>query len=211
MCTWALASVNSFVLLRSIAFIFVIMSSFWDESSLQLAKRRERDRGRERGREGGKEDERERGLVNWNRVSRLAKRGLLVKVHCFWPDPSGACLIFHFQYDSPPHSSTLVHLYDSSCCMTLCSELLGEAVRSWEPELGLKESFNGQTLTTLPALKLSCVYHIALFKGVGQCPEVTQGCQIGWAKSLWISLKKFMFWNIKFMHPTSVIFQYNYF
>ena len=28
--------------------------------------------------------------------------------------------------------------------------------------IGAKETFNGQTLTTLPALKLLCVYHIAI-------------------------------------------------
>ena len=66
--------------------------------------------------------ERERDLVNFEmRVSRSAERGSACDSPlAFDPEPSGARLIFHFQYDSPPHSSTLVHLYDSSCFMTLC-------------------------------------------------------------------------------------------
>ena len=69
---------------------------------------------RERGeREGG------RDLVNFETEFHAQQEGVCFdSPPAFDPDPSGARIVFHFQYDSPPHPSALVHLYVSSCCMT---------------------------------------------------------------------------------------------
>ena len=140
------------------------MSTVCILKSIPFELEREREREREREEERERERERERFSKFWKSFTLSQEEVCLWQSTCFWPQP----FRHSFNISLPVWLYTTL-FYIHLCICTILRVAWHYVKSSWARQSGLENRNWGlknllMAKLSLPASKLSCVYHIALFK-----------------------------------------------